>query len=46
MRVDEVVLANRCTCAISHAKVKSDRFDALTLAELLVADLEIVTTIA
>jgi transposase len=38
--VDEVVLANPMHVrAISHAKVKNDRFDSRTLAELLAADL-------
>ena len=38
--VGEVVVANpRRVRAISHAKVKSDQFDARTLAELLAADL-------
>jgi transposase len=38
--VEEVVLANPMHVrAISHAKVKNDRFDARTLAELLAADL-------
>lgn len=38
--VEEVVLANPMHVrAISHAKVKNDRFDARTLAELLSADL-------
>ena len=38
--VAEVVVANpRRVRAISHAKVKSDEFDARTLAELLAADL-------
>jgi transposase len=38
--VQEVVLANPMHVrAISHAKVKNDRFDARTLAELLAADL-------
>ncbi|MDQ4041188.1 MAG: IS110 family transposase, partial [Actinomycetota bacterium] len=38
--VTEVVLANPMQVrAISHAKVKNDRFDARTLAELLAADL-------
>jgi transposase len=38
--VAEVVLANPMHVrAISHAKVKNDRFDARTLAELLAADL-------
>jgi hypothetical protein len=39
-RVAEVVLANPMQVrAISHAKVKNDRVDARTLAELLAADL-------
>lgn len=38
--VEEVVLANPMHVrAISHAKVKNDRFDARALAELLAADL-------
>ena len=38
--VGEVVIANpRRVRAISHAKVKSDQFDARTLAELLAADM-------
>jgi len=38
--VAEVVIANPLQVrAISHAKVKADRFDARTLAELLAADL-------
>jgi transposase len=38
--VAEVVLANPMQVrAISHAKVKNDRVDARTLAELLAADL-------
>jgi transposase len=38
--VSEVVIANPMHVrAISHAKVKNDRFDARTLAELLAADL-------
>src|SRR5918998_308661 len=38
--VDEVVLANPMQVrAICHAKVKNDRFDARTLAELLAVDL-------